>query len=247
MDNRERAWADLKRARKQAQSSRATWLEDLASARVEAGLEPEAHTLRLLKEREQMRSNFRRIKAVISNGHNNGLYKVQTLDPRTGQVTDHTTKEDLEAACLAENNARFRQTANTPMQHAAIVDALGPDGCSELATRILETGTVPDWIWNHDPFLGAYLSAHYLPYNSGETIATPIPTRDHIQGWSRARESTSSGISGIHFGHFKAGIQHDQIAVFEALMSSIPWDTGYSPKCWQKGVNVTLEKNQESG
>jgi hypothetical protein len=50
------------------------------------------------------------------------------------------------------------------------------------------------------------------------------------------------GRAKLHFGHFIAGSSHAQIAAFEACLSGIPWLTGYSPKRWQQGINVMIEK-----
>ena len=67
---------------------------------------------------------------------------------------------------------------------------------------------------------------------------------NHINGWKRAKERTSSGRSGVHFGHFMAGAKHTGIATFDATMAQIPYQTGYSPKIWQHGVNVMLVKKK---
>ncbi len=56
-------------------------------------------------------------------------------------------------------------------------------------------------------------------------ISAELSTAAHIQSWKKVREATSSGPSGIHFGHFIAGSTHANIAVFEACMSGIPWLT----------------------
>jgi len=52
---------------------------------------------------------------------------------------------------------------------------------------------------------------------------------DYHRGWQRAKERTSSGISGFHFGHFKAGAEHEGICRFEAIMANIPYRTGHFP------------------
>ena len=69
-----------------------------------------------------------------------------------------------------------------------------------------------------------------------------VTLQSHQEGWARAKEKTSSGPSGITFAHFKAGTKAPLIAEFEALMMSIPYETGISPRMWRQGTNVMLEK-----
>ena len=56
------------------------------------------------------------------------------------------------------------------------------------------------------------------------------------------KEYTSSGVSGLHFGHWKGGCTNDYITDVHAISSSIPYITGYSPKRWQQGIDIMMEK-----
>ena len=56
------------------------------------------------------------------------------------------------------------------------------------------------------------------------------------------KEKTSSGISGLHFGHMKACAQSKFILDFEATLAHIPYSTGISPGDWKKSINAMLEK-----
>jgi hypothetical protein len=53
---------------------------------------------------------------------------------------------------------------------------------------------------------------------------------------------TSSGISGLHFGHLKSCAMNDFTANFESSLSHLPYLTGYSPNDWNFGVNVMIQK-----
>ena len=46
-------------------------------------------------------------------------------------------------------------------------------------------------------------------------------------------------------GHFKAVGQHPQLSWIHFEMSLLPMKTGYSPKCWQQGIDVMLLKAPE--
>ena len=49
------------------------------------------------------------------------------------------------------------------------------------------------------------------------------------QGWSKIKERTSAGISGIHFRHLKACVRSQTLSDFEATILYILYITGYSP------------------
>jgi hypothetical protein len=74
---------------------------------------------------------------------------------------------------------------------------------------------------------------------------THISLDDHIKGWKRAWEKTSSGISGLHFGMFKAHLQVPALAALDASMQSVAYSTGYSYTQWKKGLDVQLLKKNK--
>ena len=56
------------------------------------------------------------------------------------------------------------------------------------------------------------------------------------------KEFTSSGLSGIHFGHHKACATNPFLSTFESTLCSIPYQTGYAPTRYKKSVNMMLLK-----
>jgi hypothetical protein len=60
----------------------------------------------------------------------------------------------------------------------------------------------------------------------------------------KAKERTSSLLSTLHFGHYKAVIDNDKLNKMHAVFVDITINSGYSPKRWQKGLTVMLEKKQ---
>ena len=144
-----------------------------------------------------------------------------------GNLTTHVTKTDIENAGLTENERRFRQLNPTPLQQLIAVETFGRTGAEPAVDNLLHHGEVPPEIAELDPFLNEFLKAHKL--KQIPILSHILSTDNHIQGWKKAREKTSSGISGMHFGQLKAGSRNPNIAAFEACMSGIPWLTGYSP------------------
>ena len=69
-----------------------------------------------------------------------------------------------------------------------------------------------------------------------------VSTEDHIAGWKKAKERTSAGLSGLHFGMYKAHIKRRKLAELDASMRSVAYITGYSYTRWKRGLDVQLLK-----
>jgi hypothetical protein len=212
--------------KKKATSLRGKWLVDLALARAEAGKEASASAVRVMTHRERVRKNNKIINRVIRPAYKGGINMVQTVD-EAGNIRTHTTKEDIERVGLEEYDRRLRQNSETPLQDPIAIELLGPKGLSDLAEEILRTGKVPKELSDIDPFLEDDLVAHKK--ETIQLVIFELSCAAHQSGWKRAREATSSGKSGIHFGHFIAGSHQANITALETMMSGIPWMTGYSP------------------
>jgi hypothetical protein len=110
-----------------ATSLRGKWLEDLALARAEAGMDSSASAVRILQQREKQRKNNKIINRVIRPAHKGGINMVQTVD-LNGNVRTHTTKDDIEKVGLEEYERRLRQNKDTPLQDPRAVEILGSIG-----------------------------------------------------------------------------------------------------------------------
>jgi hypothetical protein len=67
------------------------------------------------------------------------------------------------------------------------------------------------------------------------------------QRWKKVKEDTSSSQSGIHFGHYIAGMDCDYISQFHALRVSLALKKGIVLERWSKGLSVMMEKSLECG
>ena len=62
--------------------------------------------------------------------------------------------------------------------------------------------------------------------------------------WRKKRESTATSPFGLHVGHFKVGLDEEDIAEVHREMMIIPFQIGYAPKRWRKTVQLMLEKDK---
>lgn len=78
------------------------------------------------------------------------------------------------------------------------------------------------------------------------SIDTTVSTEEYIYTWSRCKEYTSSGVSGLHFGYFKASCLDDTLVDIDRRFIEIPLSTGYSLSRWKKGIDVMIPKKIDS-
>ena len=126
-----------------------------------------------------------------------------------------------------------------------MVFALGPCGTSALAQDILRTGSTAST--RHialPPATVAYLASHrrFSVLALSDTIPIDFRTATYAASWKRMDEFTSSGPSGLHFGHFQANASDPLLAMVDAALARIPTMSGYVPQRWMQGLNVMLEK-----
>ena len=238
------AYRDEKRLAKSAASDRKTWLESLAEARAADGNLSQAQELKNLLSREEQRRTARIIRRVNGKLRSGSLTSVVAPN-MYGVWVEVTDKQEIEKSLMKENERRFNQARNSPFLRPPLLEMVGRCGIGPAADAILRGDfVIPEEV---DPW-AAKLIPHLarpseVPYNvSGRP--SPIATQYHCSGWSKAKERTSSGRSGITFAHFKAGAKEPWLAEFETIMTSIPFETGMSPSRWQQGINVMLEKKK---
>ncbi len=75
-----------------------------------------------------------------------------------------------------------------------------------------------------------------------ESTKIEITPADFKQFWKRVGEFTSSSMSGVHYGHYKAAIQCDIRSKILAQQLTIVARIGIPPESWSMGLQVLLEK-----
>jgi hypothetical protein len=232
--------------------SRKSWLEDVAEAQVRAANQNEepdkaelarktANRLTSLIRTEEQRRSARIIKIANKKIRESTSINSVIVQDEHNQPRQLFKKEQIEQALLLETGQRFNQSAETPFMQTPLVELVGPSGNSSYVEQILQgTAEIPSGI---DEFAERLILHLCYPdnYNGKETVAE-LNIEDHTRGWSRARERTSAGPSGLHFGHFKAMSTSEILAELSAIMAFFPYKTGYSPERWRQGIQVMLMK-----
>jgi hypothetical protein len=78
-----------------------------------------------------------------------------------------------------------------------------------------------------------------IPIDAVSTVISPTQWASH---WRKAKETTSSSISGRHFGHYMAGTKSPYICYLQALLATLIAKQGIVLDRWAQGLSVMLEK-----
>jgi len=133
-------------------------------------------------------------------------------------------KSKLERACLLEAGRRFTQAQYMPLLTPPLIEFFGECGKPKAIEQVLQgTFSVPSQC---DNYAAKLLLALVRPPTISEVA--PRSLTSYSNGWKKARESTSSSASGLHFGHYIAGTFNPEIFLVNATMADIPLRTGFS-------------------
>jgi len=69
-----------------------------------------------------------------------------------------------------------------------------------------------------------------------------ITPEDSVTFWKRAKENTSSSMSSLHVGHYKAAAHSEQINNILAQQITVICRSGIPSERWSIGLQLMLEK-----
>ena len=234
----EKAYKRYKVCKKNDKELRLNYQDKLIQAKAEAGNIKAVTVLKNIQHREAMAATYGRIRSTIKQ-QQNGTTKVQvTTNERLKEITK---KKHMEKEIIKENERKFHQTeGRCPLLHGQLYKDLGAIGDGPKVEEVLNgTYTPPP---GTSEVTKSWLKRMTM-VNPDKLKNAIISLQDYRKGWSKIKERTASG--ELHIGHFKAGVQHKEIGWVHFQMSMIPMATGYSPKRWQKGIDVMLLKEPE--
>ncbi len=160
-----------------------------------------------------------------------------------GTLTKHTTKETIQEAIFSNIHCkRF-----FPAEAAPICNG-GVERLVWLQYRHKDSTSNPWWdlcvpprLWSsHKRNLWRMRSN--LRNDSHWFARILIAKEEWRHQWQGCRESTSSSESGLHFGHYIAGISSDHISYFHALKATLILHWGVVLDRWACSLSVMLEK-----
>jgi hypothetical protein len=213
-----------KSALKTHESSRLTHIETF----------PPKQRARILRV-EEARQKGAIARTITGKLQGQGVTNIQHCDDILGQevLTDCVTSVQINNTLLQVNSSKYQQCNNSPFLQEPLLSDLGYFGDTPISANILD-----------DPYAALLLTHMKRPPSLSPNTSIPdtVTTEERAGNWKRAKEYTSAGISGIHFGMYKAQAADQDLAQYDATSRSIMYNTGESYPRWHTGVDVMLLK-----
>ena len=218
------AWDTYRVVRKDSKSIRQDFVDGLADAQAEAQNIPKETALKNIQHREAQRDSAQTVRYVLHKMHGGGTSMV--IITRNGVMVELTSKAEIERALLLENESKYHQTEGySQLLSGALLEDIGLLGDGPYVRNILNGSyIIPD---SANPGTRMYLSSLLIPPGTNRTRKKHT-IEDFKLGWKKMKERTSSH-GPAHFGHYKAGCLHKDIAMVHYHMAEIPFSGGYSP------------------
>ena len=160
-----------------------------------------------------------------------------------GTLSEHLTQETVQEAIFTNiHRKRFFLAEAAPICSENLQGKFGYNSTTRTAKAILN-GTYefpPDFDQATREILMEWARIwEMIPINSLNTLITKEEWRHR---WRGCRELTSSLESGLHFGHYIAGLALDHISYVHALKATVIIWRGVVLDRWARGLSVMLEK-----
>jgi len=186
---------------------------------------------------EKQCNDFRLIRHTLGGSPMQSVHQVETT--QGSDTILHASRAAMEYQLRTAFEKHFQLAAHTPLLQEPLASQLGSFGDSAAAESVLNGSFVcPPEV---DAFTRHFLQTLQRP-RAHSQISLEISCDDFISYWHRARERTSSSLSGAHFGHYKAAASSLFLAEIHALMTQLPYTVAYTPRRWQAGLQVVLQK-----
>ena len=226
---------------KDSSERRTTFINDLAFAKAEEGNITASKAIKRMEEGEVQRRSWERIHRMDGSARTgSGLSKIICRN-KDNLPEEQIEEGEIVKGCLIENERRFTQSNNTTLRKSPMKEDLGLLGIGEEGDRILEGSyKVPEGV--EEVVQDVLNNLKEVDNIKVRKQPIPITCKQHKKGWEKVKERTSSSPSRLHVGHWKCGSMDDLINWVNTSMINIPYLSGYSPKRWQRGINVMLEK-----
>jgi hypothetical protein len=184
------------------------------------------------------------IKRTVKNPHRPSVLKVQRVIE--GKTQEYKVQEDVENAIQRECKIRFSLAHSAPIMMTLLGKRLHYLSDEALARAIItKTYDIPSDMDLATKLILEEIGNLGVKLINEEGTEIVIMPEDFTQFWKRVGEFTSSSMSGIHYGHYKAAIQCNISTRVLAQQLTVVARSGIPPESWSIGLQVMLEKMRE--
>ncbi len=169
-------------------------------------------------------------------------FRVQ-VEQGDGTTEEYTGQEELQEAIWDNiHQKRFHLAESAPLCQEPLSGTFGYNAICQTSQEILDRKYEypPEFNEATKEILQEYvLICLKIPVSLLDTLITREDWRNH---WRRAKEETSSLMSGRHFSHYMAVFRSTYIAHLQSLFASVIIKQGIVLEQWLQGLFFMLEK-----
>jgi hypothetical protein len=230
------AYSDYSKIKKSHRELRNTFLETLATRLEDAGKGTKAGHLRQLLSIESQRAVFRQLRFFNKSSDSLAITELRVTNANGDKVIVND-QGPMEEHMGNENMRKYHQTeATCPFFLPQLRKDLGDLADGPCVAQVLDGSYIPgDDI---DPFTTTFLTSCKQRISCNTTL--PRTLEGFQSSWGKMKEKTSSRT--LHFGHFKTGVQNEDLLSLHYNMAELPFRTGYSPTRWQHATQLMILK-----
>lgn len=224
-----------KQARKKLQESKvlaAAWREEHVAKLDEARVAEKGVPVEKISQERRRVEQQRRLGANLAHIKGSRRDPVTTVFKRdaTGNRISCTSQQEIETACLEENEKRFSQTEGTPAMNPALCGVVS--FCAELPAAQLILNGAYDGPGCEDVFMRKVIQGLQMPLVVLQEgwISSEISVTEHSAAWRRQKERTASERSLLGFSDHKAAIFHPEMCEMDRLFRQILYCNGFAPQ-----------------
>jgi hypothetical protein len=163
-----------------------------------------------------------------------------------GEVKEYMVQEDVEQAIQRECEVRFSLAHSTPIMTTLLGEHLCYLSDEALARSIIAgTYNIPADMDPATKLILEEIGKLGIKTVNGKGSKIIITPEDFKRFWRVVKKFTSSSMSGVHYGHYKAAIQDALSTEILTQQLTVIARSGIPPENWSIGYQVMLEKIAE--
>jgi len=188
----------------------------------------QAKATKLKLDREESKRMWYLIQRMVKDPHSPSVLKVQRVVK--GEIKEYTVQEDVEQAIQRECEVRFSLAHSAPIMNSLLGEKLRYLSVESLANAIIKGAyEIPTDLDPATAMILKEIGKLGMKIVNGENNEMIITPEDFKQFWKKVNEFTSSSMSGVNYGHYKAVIQDPQSTNVLALQLTVIARSGIPP------------------
>ena len=256
---RDKAIANLREEQRNDRQYRDEMMEELAKQRSKPWKMSTESALKVLVEAEKHSNIFKKIRITVKDEDRGGVRNIliptetnpeqkidTTTDDRNGKWIEERNIDKIFEIILEQNAKMLTRSNQSITAVGPIQEAIGFQAENEeFLQRLLEGRVDTQWYARKYPQYEEEVNEFLkqMQYsNMSKKMQWQFGSQEYQDLFSKTREETSCGPSGLHMSHWKAALQNEDILEVHATLTWAAFSLGYSYTRWNVSFHSMLMK-----